>query len=123
VAQAGGLAGPGRQRAASAAGSWRHQGSRSLQLAHPPPTRPPPTHTTTTTTTCPALPPHRDDHYIDKPAVDTIARIKLYNESLYRYEGLTSPYIYPRYGLGELPQVGWLAGRRLAGRRLAGQLP
>lgn len=23
-----------------------------------------------------------------------------------RYEGLTSPYIYPLYGLGELPQVG-----------------
>jgi Rab GDP dissociation inhibitor len=48
---------------------------------------------------------HRDDSYISKPALDTINRIKLYNESLYRYEGLTAPYIYPRYGLGELPQV------------------
>jgi len=31
--------------------------------------------------------------------------MKLYHESLFRYEGLTSPYLYPRYGLGELPQV------------------
>ena len=36
-----------------------------------------------------------------------------------RYEGLTSPYIYPLYGLGELPQVGgcslggWAEGLRL----------
>jgi Rab GDP dissociation inhibitor len=42
--------------------------------------------------------------------MDTINRIKLYNESLYRYEGLTAPYIYPRYGLGELPQVGLRGG-------------
>jgi hypothetical protein len=32
-------------------------------------------------------------------------KIKLYHDSLLRYDGLTSPYIYPRYGLGELPQV------------------
>ena len=31
--------------------------------------------------------------------------MQLYHESLYRYAGLTSPYIYPRYGLGELPQA------------------
>lgn len=31
--------------------------------------------------------------------------MKLYHESLFRYEGLKSPYLYPRYGLGELPQV------------------
>ncbi len=35
----------------------------------------------------------------------TVQRIKLYHDSLFRYEGLTSPYLYPRYGLGELPQV------------------
>ena len=32
-------------------------------------------------------------------------KIKLYYESMMRYEGLTSPYIYPLYGLGELPQA------------------
>jgi len=31
-------------------------------------------------------------------------QVKLYHDSLVRYDGLTSPYIYPRYGLGELPQ-------------------
>jgi Rab GDP dissociation inhibitor len=35
-----------------------------------------------------------------------VEKIKLYHDSLLRYDGLTSPYIYPRYGLGELPQVG-----------------
>lgn len=34
-----------------------------------------------------------------------VLKIKLYHDSLFRYEGLTSPYLYPRYGLGELPQV------------------
>ena len=34
-------------------------------------------------------------------------KIKLYNESLMRFfdQGIRSPYIYPLYGLGELPQV------------------
>jgi Rab GDP dissociation inhibitor len=35
-----------------------------------------------------------------------VQKIKLYYDSMMRYEGLTSPYIYPLYGLGELPQVG-----------------
>lgn len=30
--------------------------------------------------------------------------VKLYAESLARFQG-NSPYIYPMYGLGELPQV------------------
>lgn len=47
---------------------------------------------------------HRDDSYLDEPAELTVRRMQLYHESLYRYAGLTSPYIYPRYGLGELPQ-------------------
>ena len=34
-----------------------------------------------------------------------VLQVKLYYESMMRYEGLTSPYIYPLYGLGELPQV------------------
>ncbi len=40
-----------------------------------------------------------------QPAIETVVRMKLYHESLFRYEGLTAPYLYPRYGLGELPQV------------------
>lgn len=47
----------------------------------------------------------RDDNYLDQPALPTVEKIKLYHDSLLRYDGLTSPYIYPRYGLGELPQV------------------
>lgn len=48
---------------------------------------------------------HRDDSYLTQPAITTVLKIKLYYESLFRYDGLTSPYLYPRYGLGELPQV------------------
>uniref|UniRef100_A0A7S0WVJ5 Guanosine nucleotide diphosphate dissociation inhibitor n=1 Tax=Chlamydomonas leiostraca TaxID=1034604 RepID=A0A7S0WVJ5_9CHLO len=48
---------------------------------------------------------HRDDAYLAQPALPTVLKIKLYYESLFRYEGLTAPYLYPRYGLGELPQA------------------
>ncbi len=48
---------------------------------------------------------HRDDNYLMQPALATVQRIQLYHGSLFRYEGLNSPYLYPRYGLGELPQV------------------
>ncbi|OAY71906.1 Guanosine nucleotide diphosphate dissociation inhibitor 2 [Ananas comosus] len=47
---------------------------------------------------------HRDDRYLDEPALDTVKRMKLYAESLARFQG-GSPYIYPLYGLGELPQA------------------
>lgn len=40
--------------------------------------------------------------YISQPCLETIKRIKLYSESLARYG--QSPYLYPLYGLGELPQ-------------------
>lgn len=40
--------------------------------------------------------------YLDQPCVETIRRIRLYSESLSRHN--TSPYIYPVYGQGELPQ-------------------
>ena len=40
--------------------------------------------------------------YLEKPALESINRIKLYSESLARYG--KSPYLYPLYGLGELPQ-------------------
>ncbi|XP_074506746.1 rab GDP dissociation inhibitor beta [Sebastes fasciatus] len=45
---------------------------------------------------------HGSESYLDKPCGDTIRRIRLYSESLARHN--TSPYIYPVYGLGELPQ-------------------
>jgi len=43
-----------------------------------------------------------DDDYINKPARPTYDRIILYTSSMSRYG--KSPYIYPLYGLGELPQ-------------------
>ncbi|XP_034018908.1 rab GDP dissociation inhibitor beta [Thalassophryne amazonica] len=46
---------------------------------------------------------HRTDNYLDEPCIQTINRIKLYSESLARYG--KSPYLYPLYGLGELPQA------------------
>lgn len=49
-----------------------------------------------------ALALFRDDEYLNEPAVNTIRRIKLYSDSLARYG--KSPYLYPMYGLGELPQ-------------------
>jgi len=48
---------------------------------------------------------HTDDAYLNSPAADTVARIQLYNDSLHRFAGTRSPYIYPLYGLGELPQA------------------
>lgn len=48
---------------------------------------------------------HRDDSYMSQPAMDTVMKVKLYYNSLTRFEGTASPYIYPLYGLGELPQV------------------
>ncbi|CAA7387662.1 unnamed protein product [Spirodela intermedia] len=50
-----------------------------------------------------ALALHPDDSYLDGPAMDTVKRMKLYAESLASFQG-GSPYIYPLYGLGELPQ-------------------
>ena len=43
--------------------------------------------------------------YLREPALETVKKIQLYNDSLHRFEGTKSPYIYPLYGLGELPQV------------------
>ncbi|CAL9683281.1 unnamed protein product [Knipowitschia caucasica] len=49
-----------------------------------------------------ALALYRTDEYLDKPCLEAINKIKLYSESLSRYG--KSPYLYPLYGLGELPQ-------------------
>lgn len=47
---------------------------------------------------------YTNDDYIEKqPAIDCAERLKLYADSLAMYS--KSPYVYPLYGLGELPQV------------------
>jgi len=47
---------------------------------------------------------HRDDSYLDQPAEITIDAIKLYMDSMQRFDNCKSPYIYPLYGLGGLPE-------------------
>jgi Rab GDP dissociation inhibitor len=49
-----------------------------------------------------ALALYRNDDYLQQPCLETIKKIKLYSDSLARYG--KSPYLYPLYGLGELPQ-------------------
>lgn len=51
-----------------------------------------------------ALALHTDDNYKKEPAMPTIEKIRLYAESIARHNEAPSPYIYPLYGLGELPQ-------------------
>ncbi|XP_039013269.1 guanosine nucleotide diphosphate dissociation inhibitor At5g09550-like [Hibiscus syriacus] len=51
-----------------------------------------------------ALALYSDDSYLDQPVMSFVKRMKLYVESLARFQG-GSPYIYPLYGLGELPQA------------------
>lgn len=43
-----------------------------------------------------------DDNYLERPAIDLVNRTKLYFNSLTKYKN--SPYIYPKYGLGGLPE-------------------
>lgn len=50
-----------------------------------------------------ALALYRDDSYMSQPAEPTVLRIQLYATSLARHG--RSPYLYPLYGLGELPQA------------------
>jgi len=50
-----------------------------------------------------ALALYSDDAYLEQPALPTIERVRLYCESLSLYGN--SPYVYPMYGLGELPQA------------------
>jgi Rab GDP dissociation inhibitor len=49
-----------------------------------------------------ALALYRNDDYKTQGMMPSINRIKLYSESLQKYG--KSPYLYPLYGLGELPQ-------------------
>ncbi|ORX57010.1 rab GTPase activator [Hesseltinella vesiculosa] len=46
---------------------------------------------------------HLDDSYLQQPARDTVEKVRLYAASVLRYG--KSPYIYPMYGLGDLPQA------------------
>lgn len=45
---------------------------------------------------------HRDDAYLKQPAIDTIRKMALYMDSLGKYGD--SPFLYPIYGLGGLPE-------------------
>ena len=44
-----------------------------------------------------------NERYLDEPAIELVAAVRLYSDSMARF-GTGSPYIYPLYGLGELPQ-------------------
>jgi len=46
-----------------------------------------------------------DSRHLDRPARETVLRCRLYRDSLLRFPGLGSPFLYPSYGLGELPQA------------------
>lgn len=45
-----------------------------------------------------------NDDYLKQPALEAVTRMQLYFNSLARYSKSKSPYLYPLYGLGELPQ-------------------
>lgn len=49
-----------------------------------------------------ALALHLNDEYLKQPCLEFILRVKLYQDSIQRYG--KSPFLYPLYGLGELPQ-------------------
>ena len=49
---------------------------------------------------------HTNEGYLHQPALPTVNQLKLYAESLVMFGNPPkSPYLYPLYGLGELPQV------------------
>lgn len=49
-----------------------------------------------------ALALHSNDSFLNAPAIDTLKKIQLYMDSIGRYG--ESPFIYPIYGLGGIPE-------------------
>lgn len=45
---------------------------------------------------------HIEDSYLEKPAIETMRKIQLFMESMGKYGN--SPFLYPVYGLGGLPE-------------------
>lgn len=45
---------------------------------------------------------HTNDSYLEKPAIDTLKKVSLYMDSLGKYGD--SPFLYPIYGLGGIPE-------------------
>jgi len=45
---------------------------------------------------------YANDNFLDLPAYDSVKKIKLYMNSIGRYGD--SPFIYPVYGLGGIPE-------------------
>jgi len=45
---------------------------------------------------------HRDDDYLQRPALETVTALQLYTQSIEQYG--RSPYLYPVWGLGGLPE-------------------
>eukprot|EP01013_Petalomonas_cantuscygni_P012681 TRINITY_DN2661_c0_g5_i1.p1 TRINITY_DN2661_c0_g5~~TRINITY_DN2661_c0_g5_i1.p1 ORF type:complete len:494 (+),score=155.37 TRINITY_DN2661_c0_g5_i1:86-1567(+) len=51
--------------------------------------------------TCVAL--ELDTEYLRRPAIETVKKLQLYLDSQMRFS--SSPYVYPMYGLGDIPQA------------------
>jgi len=47
---------------------------------------------------------YMNDEYLNQPAIHLIEAVQLYANSLTHYENAPSPYLYPMYGLGGLPE-------------------
>ena len=47
---------------------------------------------------------YTSDEYLSQPAIHLIEAVQLYANSLTHYENAPSPYLYPVYGLGGLPE-------------------
>jgi len=46
---------------------------------------------------------YTNDSFIDRPAIETVDKVRLYMDSVGRY-GDNSPFIYPIYGLSGIPE-------------------
>ncbi|OHS92786.1 GDP dissociation inhibitor family protein [Tritrichomonas foetus] len=46
-----------------------------------------------------------DDSYLQRPAQELIDKMTLYGNSICKFKDQNSPYLYPMYGLGDLPQA------------------